>query len=94
MDRKLNEFLALTQGTRTVSQYAQIFNNLSQYVGHHVDTEAKKQDRFCRGLTSKLKDHLALIRPNSYNEMVNMAIVQEDAIAAHRADKKRKAPIA
>jgi len=26
MDRKLNEFLALTQGTRTVMQYAQAFN--------------------------------------------------------------------
>ena len=28
MDRKLNEFLALTQGTRTVMQYAQVFNQL------------------------------------------------------------------
>ena len=30
MERKLNEFLALTQGTRTVLQYAQDFNNLCQ----------------------------------------------------------------
>ena len=28
LDRKLNEFLALTQGTRTVVQYAQAFNHL------------------------------------------------------------------
>jgi hypothetical protein len=28
MGRKLNEFLALTQDTRTVLQYAQAFNNL------------------------------------------------------------------
>jgi hypothetical protein len=28
MDRKLNEFLALTQGNRTVLQYAQAFNDL------------------------------------------------------------------
>jgi hypothetical protein len=28
MDSKLNEFLALTQGTRTVLQYAQAFNDL------------------------------------------------------------------
>jgi hypothetical protein len=28
MDRKLNEFLALTQGSRTVLQYAQAFNDL------------------------------------------------------------------
>jgi hypothetical protein len=28
LERKLNEFLALTQGTRTVLQYAQVFNHL------------------------------------------------------------------
>jgi hypothetical protein len=33
LDRKLNEFLALNQGTRTVLQYAQAFNDLCQYVG-------------------------------------------------------------
>jgi hypothetical protein len=31
---KLNEFLALTQGTRTVMQYAQAFNHLCQYTGY------------------------------------------------------------
>jgi hypothetical protein len=47
MERKLNEFLALTQGTRTVLQYAQAFNHLHQYAGYHADNDAKKQDRFC-----------------------------------------------
>jgi hypothetical protein len=28
IERKLNEFLSLTQGTRTVTQYAQVFNHL------------------------------------------------------------------
>jgi hypothetical protein len=49
MDRKLNEFLALTQGNRTVLQYAQAFNDLCQYVGYHAETDAKKRDRFRRG---------------------------------------------
>jgi hypothetical protein len=31
MDRKLNEFLALTQGNRTMLNYAQVFNDLCQY---------------------------------------------------------------
>jgi hypothetical protein len=39
---KLNEFLALTQGTRTVMQYAHAFNHLCQYAGYHADTDAKK----------------------------------------------------
>jgi hypothetical protein len=46
MDRKLNEFLALTQGNRTVLQYAQAFNDLCQYAGYHADTDEKKRDRF------------------------------------------------
>jgi hypothetical protein len=48
MERKLNEFPALTQGTRTVLQYAEV-TNLSQYAGYHADTDSKKHDRFRRG---------------------------------------------
>lgn len=92
MDRKLNEFLALTQGTRTVLQYAQVFNHLCQYAGHHVDTDAKKQDHFRHGLNTNLNECLNLVRPNNYNELVNMAITQDDYIIAHRAEKKMKAP--
>ena len=88
----VTEFLALNQGTRTVLQYAQTFNHLCQYAGHHADTDAKKHDRFRRGLTTKLKERLNLVQPNTYNELVNLAITQEDCIAANRAEKKRKAP--
>jgi hypothetical protein len=92
MDQKMNEFLALTQGTRTVLQYAQVFNHLCQYAGYHADSDAKKRDRFRRGLNTKLRERLNLVRPDSFNELVNLAITQEDCIAAHRAEKKRKAP--
>ena len=61
IERKLNEFLALIQGTRTVVQYAQAFNQLCQYAGHHADTDTKKRDRFRRGLTTKLKERLNLV---------------------------------
>jgi phage-related protein len=87
MERKLNEFLALTQGTRTVLQY-----NLSKYMGYHADTNAKKSDHFRRGLNTKLKEHLNPIRTDTYKELVNLAIIQEDCILAHHAEKKRKAP--
>jgi hypothetical protein len=94
MDRKLNEFLALTQGNRTVLQYAQAFNDLCQYVGYHADTDEKKRDRFRRWLSTKLRDRLNTIRANSYNELVNIAISQEDCITARQAEKKRKTPVA
>jgi hypothetical protein len=90
MERKLNEFLALTQGTRTILQYAQAFNHLCQYAGYHADSDTKKQDRFHRGLNTKLKEHLNLVKANTFSELVNMALTQEDCITAHRAEKKRR----
>jgi hypothetical protein len=92
IERKLNKFLALTQGTRTVMQYAQAFNHLCQYAGYHADTDTKKWDFFCRGLSTRLKERLNLVRVDTFNELVNMAITQEDCISAHRAEKKRKIP--
>jgi hypothetical protein len=84
--------LNLTQGTRTVTQYAQVFNHLCQYAGSHADTDARKRDHFRRGLNTKLKEWLNLVKADNFNELVNMAITQEDCISAHRAEKKRKAP--
>jgi hypothetical protein len=90
MEQKLNEFLALTQGTLTVLQYAQAFNHLCQYAGYHADSDAKKQDRFRRGLNTKLKECLNPVKANTFSELVNMALTQEDCITAHRAEKKRR----
>jgi hypothetical protein len=91
---KFNEFLALTQGNQTVLQYAKAFNDLCQYAGYHADTDEKKRDRFRRGLNTKLHDRVNTVRANSYNELVNMAISQEDCITARQAEKKRKTPVA
>jgi hypothetical protein len=92
LERKLNEFLALTQGSNTVLQYAQTFNHLCQYASYHADNDAKKQDRFRRGLNTKLKERLNLVRANNFSELVNMALTQEDCIMPHRTEKKRKTP--
>jgi hypothetical protein len=94
MDCKLNEFLALTQGSRTVLQYTQAFNDLCQYAGYHANTDEKKRDMFKRVLNTKLRDHLNIVRAHSYNELVNLAISQEDCIMARQAEKKRKTPMA
>jgi hypothetical protein len=94
LDHKLNEFLALNQGTRMVLQYAQVFNDLCQYAGYHADSNEKKRDHFCRGLNTKLRERLNTVRDDSFYELVNLAISQEDYIVAHRAEKKRKVPMA
>src|SRR6185295_13107721 len=72
---------------------AQTFNQLSQYGGFHVDRDEKRQDCFRRGLNTKLQDKLALTTCANFTELVNKAITQEDATVAHKADKKRKAPV-
>ena len=86
------EFLALKQGNNSVMQYAQAFNTLSQYTGYHVDTDEKKQACFRQGLSSKLQDRLAMVKFDTFSELVNGAIIQEDAHLAHKAEKNRKAP--
>jgi hypothetical protein len=73
-------------------QYAQAFNHLCQYAGYHANTNARKRDCFCRGLNTKLKERLNLVRADNFNELVNMAITQEDCISAHRVEKKWKIP--
>jgi hypothetical protein len=65
---------------------------LCQYAGSHADTDARKRDRFRRGLNPKLKEWLNLVKADNFNELVNMAITQEDCILAHRVEKKQKAP--
>ena len=44
-----------------------------------------------RGLSSKLQDRLAMFKFNTFSELVNGAIIQEDAHLAHKVEKKRKA---
>jgi hypothetical protein len=77
-----------------VLQYAQAFNDLCEYTGYHVDSDEKKRNRFRRGLNTKLCECLNTIWADSFNELVNLAISQEDCIVAHQAEKKRKAPMA
>jgi hypothetical protein len=89
MDRKMRELLALKQGSDTLYHYAQKFNSFYQYGRHHVDTNAKKIERFCDGLDDKLYERLNLLEPDSFHELVNKDISQEDAITKSHKEKKR-----
>jgi hypothetical protein len=80
VDKKTRELLALKQGTYTVYQYAQKFNGLCQYGGHHMDSDAKKKERLKEGLNGDLYEQLNLVESESYHELVNKAISQEHAM--------------
>jgi hypothetical protein len=91
MDRKMKELLALKQGFDTVYEYAKKFNALCQYGGHHVDSDAKKIECFCDGLHGDLYERINLYEPNNYQNLVNKAISQEDAMTKAKKDRKRQA---
>jgi hypothetical protein len=57
-----------------------------------VDTDAKKVELFCKGLTIQLQDRLILSQNLSYNELASVAIDQEGTMKACEAaeEKKRK----
>jgi hypothetical protein len=89
MHLKLAEFLDLHQGNRSVYEYTQEFNNLAQYEGHHVNTDAKKADLFHKGLTIQLQDRLILSQNLSYNELASASIDQEGTMkACEEAEEK------
>jgi hypothetical protein len=89
MDRKMRELLALRQESDTMYRYAQKFNSLCQYGGHHVDTDAKKMVRFRDGLDGKLYELLNMFELENFHELMNKAISQEDAMKKAHRDKKR-----
>jgi hypothetical protein len=54
MTMKKEEFLALKQGPMSVSEYRDRFLQLSRYAPEDVNTDAKRQYHFLRGLVDPL----------------------------------------
>jgi hypothetical protein len=92
--RKLVEFLELRQGNHSMYDYTQEFNNLSQYGGHHVDTNAKKVELYRKGLTIQQHDCLIQNLNLSYNNLASPTINQEGTMktceVVEEKKKKRK----
>jgi hypothetical protein len=75
---KLMEFLDLEQGNHSVFDYTRQFNTLAQYGSYHVDTDEKKTNLYCAGLTIHLQQRLIQFASLSYNELVSVTIDQEN----------------
>ena len=73
MRMKAAEFMRLAQGTKTLTEYMHVINNLSRYAPGFVDTEQKKTESFKRGLGTKLMKTMANSRCATYNEFANDA---------------------
>ena len=78
MSMKHTEFMRLTQGIKSLTEYLHAFNNLSRYAIDFVDTDAKKIARFKQGLGPKLMKTLANNKLATFNEFVSDALTQEN----------------
>src|SRR5438105_13437243 len=92
MKIKLREFMALKQGSKTVREYVQTFNELARYAPNHVDTYAKKRECFLEGMSPKLRSRLGH-RFEDFNQLVDDAIAMEEDLRLHHLEKKRSKSI-
>jgi hypothetical protein len=88
---KLKEFIFLEQGNHSVLNYMRQFNTLAQYGSYHIDTDEKKANLYCVGLTIHLQECLMHLSSLSYNELASAAIDQERMMkAVAEADEKKR----
>jgi hypothetical protein len=60
-------------------------------VPEKVDIDAMKKVCFMRGLSTKLKERLALNTIGTISKFMSNSIIVDDVIHAHKESKKRKA---
>ena len=87
---KAAEFMRLTQGTKTLTEYMHAFNNLFRYAPGFVDIEEKKIESFKWGLGTKLMKTMGNSKCTTYNEFISDALTHENHNNMHGAAKGRK----
>ena len=90
MKVKQREFLALTQGSMSVGEYLNKFNNLARYSTHDVSTEERKIDRFLGGLNHALRCQLCMLDFPDFQTLINKALIAEREHKSGYDDRKRK----
>jgi hypothetical protein len=83
------EFLALKQGLLSLSEYREKFLQLSRYVPEDVNTDAKRQYRFMRGLVDPLYYQLMNHTSPTFQHLIDRAIITERK-RPEMEDRKRK----
>jgi hypothetical protein len=89
MTVKKEEFLALKQGSSSVSEYRDRFLQLSRYAPEDVNTDAKRQYRFLRGLVDPLQYQLMNHTFPTFQHLIDRAIMTERK-RKEMEDRKRK----
>ena len=87
---KQQEFLALTQGNQSISEYLTKFNNLARYAPDDTNTEEKKKDRFLQGMHQAIKTQLSVLQFQDFQAMINTALISEKEHRTIYDSHKRK----
>ncbi|XP_073061989.1 uncharacterized protein [Primulina eburnea] len=91
--QKLSEFESLVQEPNmTVVEYSSKFHSLGTYSPTIMGDEALKMHRFKKGLNSRIQSALAVIEPNSFEELMGAAIRAENDIKRREGENKLKRP--
>jgi hypothetical protein len=89
MTVKKEEFLALKKGPMSVSEYRDRFLQLYRYAPEDVNTDAKRQYRFLRGLVDPLHYQLMNHTFPTFQHLIDRAIMTEKK-RKEMEDRKRK----
>jgi hypothetical protein len=89
MTVKKEEFLAVKEGPMSVSEYRDKFLQLSRYAPEDVNTDAKRQYRFLRGLVDPLHYQLMNHTFPTFQHLIDRAIMIEKK-RKEMEDRKRK----
>jgi hypothetical protein len=87
---KHTEFMRLSQGNKSLTEYLQSFNNLARYATEFVDSNAKKIASFKRGLSPKLMKTMGTSKCTTFNDFISDALTQENNNAIYSASKSHK----
>ena len=98
-DEKEAEFIHLTQGKMSVTEYERKFEELSRFAPHLVDTEARKAKRFQMGLKPEVRRLLSVLDLQTYSAVLQRAeiLARDEELAApseskhmgyHRSEKR------
>jgi hypothetical protein len=90
MAMKHTEFMKLTQGNKSLTEYLQAFNNLARYATEFVNTNANKISSFKHGLSPKLMKTMGTSKCATFNEFISVALTQENNNFVYAASKSYK----
>ncbi|MQL72613.1 hypothetical protein Taro_004952 [Colocasia esculenta] len=87
-DRMEQEFLSLTQGSKTVLKYEARFATLSKYAPYIVADEHRKAKKFVMGLKPSLRMRLVAFDHRTLDEALSAACRQEGEMEQYLEEKK------